>query len=30
MNSVDTTSIPNYTKYIPAYTKYIPKGGEML
>ncbi len=24
MNSVNTRSIPNYTKYIPDYTRYIP------
>jgi hypothetical protein len=30
MNSVNTRSIPNYTKCIPGYTRYIPKVGEML
>ena len=30
MNSVNTRSIPNYTKCIPGYTRYIPKVSEML
>jgi hypothetical protein len=30
MNSVNTRSIPNYTKYTPGYTKNIPKVSEML
>jgi hypothetical protein len=30
MNSVNTSSIPNYTKCIPGYTRYIPKVSEML
>jgi hypothetical protein len=30
MNSVNTRSIPNYTKYITDYTRYIPEEGEML
>jgi hypothetical protein len=28
--SVNTRSIPNYTKCIPGYTRYIPKVSEML
>jgi hypothetical protein len=30
MNSVNTRSIPNYTKCIPGYARYIPKVIEML
>jgi hypothetical protein len=30
MNSVNTRSIPNFTKCIPGYTKYFPKVSEML
>jgi hypothetical protein len=30
MNSVNTGSIPNYTKCIPDCTRYIPKVSEML
>ncbi len=30
MKSVNTGSIPKYTKYIPDYTRYTPKVREML
>jgi hypothetical protein len=30
MNSVNTKSVPNYTKCIPGYTRYISKVSEIL